>query len=141
MGEMVVCLGCRTVVWAYDHEPQDVRAIANHLQLPCPNCCEIGNFDGWQSSDWQEMHAIADREGFVWQPDGECRWFGATSVVKAMKEALEGALPYLRHSLKFYRFQREGHEFWPNREAAEANIRDAEAALAKVKGCADAILR
>ena len=47
--------------------------------------------------------------------------------------ALEGALPYLRHSLKFYRFQREGHEFWPNREEAEANIRDAEAALAKAK--------
>ena len=47
--------------------------------------------------------------------------------------ALEGALPYLRHSLKFYRFQREGHEFWPNREEAEANIRDGEAALAKAK--------
>jgi hypothetical protein len=37
------------------------------------------------------MHAIADREGFVWQPDGECRWFGATSVVKAMKEETEAA--------------------------------------------------
>ena len=48
--------------------------------------------------------------------------------------ALESALPYLRHSLKFYRFQREGHEFWPNREEAEANIRDAEVALAKAKG-------
>jgi len=43
--------------------------------------------------------------------------------------ALRGALPYLEHSLKFYRFQRPGHEFWPNREEAEGNIRQARAAI------------
>ena len=45
--------------------------------------------------------------------------------------ALRGALPYLEHSLKFYRFQRPGHEFWPNREEAEGNIRQARAAIEK----------
>ena len=47
--------------------------------------------------------------------------------------ALKAALPYLEHSLKFYRYQQAGHEFWPNREEAEGNIRDGEAALAKAK--------
>jgi len=47
--------------------------------------------------------------------------------------ALKAALPYLEHSVKFYRYQQAGHEFWPNREEAEGNIRDGEAALAKAK--------
>ena len=48
--------------------------------------------------------------------------------------ALKAALPYLEHSLKFYRFQREGHEFWPNREEAEGNITEARAAIEKAAG-------
>ena len=45
--------------------------------------------------------------------------------------ALRGALPYLEHSLRFYRFQRPEHEFWPNREEAEGNIAQARAAIEK----------
>jgi len=48
--------------------------------------------------------------------------------------ALKAALPYLEHSLKFYRYQQAGHEFWPNREEAEGNITEARAAIAKAEG-------
>ena len=48
--------------------------------------------------------------------------------------ALKAALPYLEHSVKFYRYQQAGHEFWPNREEAEGNITEARAAIAKAEG-------
>jgi len=48
--------------------------------------------------------------------------------------ALKAALPYLEHSVKFYRYQQAGHEFWPNREEAEGNITEARAAIEKVEG-------
>jgi len=48
--------------------------------------------------------------------------------------ALKAALPYLEHSLKFYRYQQAGHEFWPNREEAEGNITEARAAIEKAEG-------
>ena len=48
--------------------------------------------------------------------------------------ALKAALPYLEHSVKFYRYQQAGHEFWPNREEAEGNITEARAACAKAEG-------
>lgn len=43
--------------------------------------------------------------------------------------ALQHALPYAEQAVKFFRFQRDGHEFWPNREEAEANIAEMRAAL------------
>lgn len=48
---------------------------------------------------------------------------------KTALNVLMEALPYLRHSVKFYRFQRPGREFWPNREEVEGTIRDAEIVL------------
>ena len=48
--------------------------------------------------------------------------------------ALKAALPYLEHSVKFYRYQQAGHEFWPNREEAEGNITEARAAIEKAAG-------
>jgi len=48
--------------------------------------------------------------------------------------ALKAALPYLEHSVKFYRYQQAGHEFWPNREEAEGNITEARAAIEKAEG-------
>ena len=45
--------------------------------------------------------------------------------------ALKHALPYMEHAVKFFKYQRVGHEFWPNREEAEANIQEARAAIAK----------
>ena len=48
--------------------------------------------------------------------------------------ALEHALPYMEHAVKFFKYQRAGHEFWPNREEAEANIQEAAAAIASAKG-------
>jgi len=47
--------------------------------------------------------------------------------------ALKAALPYLEHSVKFYRYQQAGHEFWPNREEAEGNITEARAAIEKAE--------
>ena len=105
----------------------------------------IGTIEGQFRGNWMQ---IATCGGVSWSyPDGGMnalyraeRDANRPFIVKAVNchadlvAALEGARPYLRHSLKFYRFQREGHEFWPNREEAEANIRDGEAALAKAKG-------
>ena len=47
--------------------------------------------------------------------------------------ALKAALPYLEHSVKFYRYQQAGHEFWPNREETEGNITEARAAIEKAE--------
>ena len=92
MAEMVWCQSCKTVVWAYDHQPKiDLRGICNMLQLPCPKCGEVGNFDGWGSEnayeklkdtpgeqiydDWSAMKAIAHFEGMDWEPSGNNTWF------------------------------------------------------------------
>ena len=62
----------------------------------------------------------------------------ATAYLRAINAdllaALKAALPYLEHSLKFYRYQQTGHEFWPNREEAEGNITEARAAIEKAAG-------
>ena len=54
---------------------------------------------------------------------------GLGMTEKTALNVLMEALPYLRHSVKFYRFQRPGREFWPNREEVEGTIRDAEIVL------------
>ena len=62
----------------------------------------------------------------------------ATAYLRAINAdllaALKAALPYLEHSVKFYRYQQAGHEFWPNREEAEGNITEARAAIEKAAG-------
>lgn len=45
-------------------------------------------------------------------------------------EALKMAMPFLERAPKFYKYQRPGREFWPNREDAEAALSDARTALA-----------
>ena len=61
----------------------------------------------------------------------------ATAYLRAINAdllaALKAALPYLEHSVKFYRYQQAGHEFWPNREEAEGNITEARAAIEKAE--------
>jgi hypothetical protein len=64
----------------------------------------------------------------------ECAQQRLADAAPKLLAALKAALPYMRHSLKFFRFQTAGREFWPNREEAEGNIRDAEAAIAKAEG-------
>jgi len=56
------------------------------------------------------------------------------TAAPALLAALEDALPYLERSVKFYRFQRAGREFWPNREEAEANVQHARTAIGKARG-------
>jgi hypothetical protein len=132
-GEMVVCLSCRTVVWAYDHEPQDIRAIANHLKLPCPICSEIGNFDGYRPGNWQDMHRLAAAEGFKWQPDGECRWFDArTQLMGAVPDLLE-ALASCLDSLIFISNELQGDGRWKMWSHPAHSVLQAERALAKAK--------
>lgn len=49
--------------------------------------------------------------------------------VKALREALTEALPWLERGEKFYKFQRPGREFFPNREEAEGVTNRVRAAL------------
>jgi len=83
---MIACLRCKTVVWAYDHEPRSLAGVMNGMKMPCPKCGEVACFDGWNVWDeWQEMRNAAAREGLAWEPDGECRWFGEkTTGISAM---------------------------------------------------------
>ena len=55
-------------------------------------------------------------------------------AVPELLEALEMAMPYLERAPKFYKFQRAGREFWPNREEAEGCFFKALAAIAKARG-------
>lgn len=75
---MVACLACKSVVWAYDHEPIGLSGIMNMLDMPCGNCGTRRMFDGWDHPGlgWPEMHKIAEEEGLAWRADGYNRWFG-----------------------------------------------------------------
>ena len=94
MAEMVWCLSCKKVVWAYDHQPKvDLRGIFNMMKMPCPNCGVEGNFDGWGSNnayetikpyetkenlvydDWSAMKLIAALSEVEWCPSEDNRWF------------------------------------------------------------------
>lgn len=86
---MVACLGCKRVVWTYDHERRPLAGIMNMVKMPCPLCGTVGSFDGWASTDWQEMHAIADEQELEWRPDGQCRWFG--NDTQAIADILKAA--------------------------------------------------
>ncbi len=96
MGEMIWCQSCKTVVWAYDHQPSvGISGICNMLRLPCPKCEVKGNFDGWgidkltddQAKQlerttsnpiydmWSAMKAIAKLRKVEWQPSPDNNWF------------------------------------------------------------------
>ena len=47
-GEMVACLSCKQIVWAYDANLGDVRGILNMMKMPCRLCGAPGNYDGWR---------------------------------------------------------------------------------------------
>ncbi len=96
MAEMVWCQSCKTVVWAYDHQPSvEMSGIANMLRLPCPVCGAKGNYDGWginklteEVADslhkhtntpiydrWAAMKAIAILRKVEWQPSPDNDWY------------------------------------------------------------------
>jgi len=93
MAEMVWCNSCKTVVWAYDHQPHsDIRGFLNLAHIPCPLCKEKGDFDGWGSDnayetvkphtvnfpifdDWSAMKFIALTNGVEWNPSPDNHWF------------------------------------------------------------------
>ncbi len=94
MAEMVWCQSCKTVVWAYNHQPKvDLRGICNMLALPCPKCGHKGNYDGWGNNEltdnlitdlekiqpvydmWSAMRAIAVNEQVAWEPSPDNDWF------------------------------------------------------------------
>lgn len=100
MAEMIWCRNCRTVIWAYDHQPKaDLRGIANMWNLECPNpeCRARGNFDGWGCKplsewskedisfleegvdkpicdEWSAMKSIAKIHEVAWKPSGDNTW-------------------------------------------------------------------
>ncbi len=96
---VVWCQSCKTAVWAYDQigGSQDVRGLMNMMGMPCPECGEVGNFDGWNSRgqeveeliehlnndespvyDWwsvlKTIFQMNCKEG-VWAISPDCRWF------------------------------------------------------------------
>lgn len=74
---MVVCVQCKRVIWAYDHEPRPISGLLNGLNMVCPKCGGVRSFDGYDGNlSWEQMHTIADTLGYSWEADGECRWFG-----------------------------------------------------------------
>lgn len=94
MAVMVWCQSCKTVVWAYDHQPKvDLRGICNMLKLPCPKCGDVCNFDGWASDNpieqvnqafkghnkaydaWSVMRIIATLSELEWEISPDCSWF------------------------------------------------------------------
>lgn len=93
MAEMVWCQSCKTVVWAYDHQPHmDIRGWLNLVYMSCPQCGEESNFDGWGSDNpkvitkmgekglavfdwWSLMRYVAQQHKVKWAPSGNNRWF------------------------------------------------------------------
>ena len=94
MASMVWCNSCKTVVWAYDQESKPLSGILNHMQLPCPKCGDVGNFDGWNGNayevgkfletekekvydNWSGLKRIASRncKGVKWEISPTCCWF------------------------------------------------------------------
>jgi hypothetical protein len=96
MSEMIWCNSCKTVVWAFDHQPKvDMRGICNMLCLPCPKCGDKGNYDGWGIDElteamvtqlnrtsgmpiydrWAAMKAVAKLHNVVWEPSPDNDWF------------------------------------------------------------------
>lgn len=85
VGTMVVCLGCKRMVWAYDSDYGDLRGVLNMMQMPCRLCGDRGNFDGYrvephsvpefEHDPWGAMHAVAKQEGFEWANSENCTWF------------------------------------------------------------------
>ena len=94
-GLMVVCLGCKNVVWAYDTMARvDLRGILNHLQMPCRLCGDRGNYDGWYVPDseandvWRAMHQIAEHEGYAWKTSPINVWFDDGSPLGIAKKTM-----------------------------------------------------
>lgn len=48
----------------------------------------------------------------------------------ALAKALRDTLPWLERGVKFYKFQRPGWEFYPNREEAEGMVNEVKRVLA-----------
>ena len=87
VGTMVVCLACKTVVWAHDSGYwADVRGLLNVLRIPCRLCegeNEWQGFDSWDITPalveggdvWAVMRHIAEQNGFAWDNSPDMRWF------------------------------------------------------------------
>lgn len=56
------------------------------------------------------------------------------SAAPDMLKACQHALPLLKHLNKFLKYQRQGREFWPNREDGDATLETLAAAIAKALG-------
>ena len=98
IGTMVVCLACKTVVWAHDSDWGDVRGALNVMQMPCRLCGDVREWKGYDSWDittalvegienlhysmkgdvWAVMRHIAEQNGFAWDNSPDMRWFQGT---------------------------------------------------------------
>ena len=87
IGTMVVCLACKTVVWAHDSGRWgDVRGALNAMQMPCRLCEGENEWKGYDSWDitpsmvkggdvWAAMRHVAEQYGFAWDNSPNLRWF------------------------------------------------------------------
>ncbi len=120
MAEMVWCQSCKTVVWAYDHQPPvDLRGICNLLKLPCPKCGEVGNFDGWgangpdvlvrlakNSEDvydwWSAMKHIAKLYRVEWEISPDCAWFHRPNYREHLDKGHDDILGCISYLIRKY---------------------------------------
>lgn len=94
---VVWCNKCKTAVWAYDQlsDKQDIRGLMNMMGMPCPECGEVANFDGWSGEfdedtvkmlagcgkacydSWSMLHFMFEmnvKDG-TWAISPDCAWF------------------------------------------------------------------
>lgn len=77
MAAIVFCKNCEVVVWANAHINLFLGGMVNFLKLPCPNCGETGNFDGFMipDGDWDVLKKIAEDRNLIWSPSPDNSWF------------------------------------------------------------------
>lgn len=89
-GQMVFCVECKHVVWAFKYDYGHVAGLMNMMRHECPRrsegCTGVGTFDQYPINSrtierykapdaWAAMHAIADEEGLVWDSSPNNIWF------------------------------------------------------------------
>ena len=88
MAQMVWCISCKKVIWAYDHQkPGEFAGFVNMLGLKCPRCGKERTFDGWGAEEitpflaaqgaydmWSAMKITAGIYQVAWEPSPDNRW-------------------------------------------------------------------
>lgn len=108
----------------------------------------LGKYVFWKNGDiWDEIKSqkIATVNMMIGEAEANGNLLAAAPETAAERdrlkeinaellEAAKTSLDTLKHAIIFFKYQRPGHEFYPNRESAEANIARLESIIAKADG-------